>query len=40
MILFSDRVVKASHAFRKGDLKEKDIEAVIANLAKILPAKK
>jgi hypothetical protein len=40
IILFSDRVVKASRAFRKGELKEKDIDAVIADLAKILPPKK
>ena len=40
MILFVDRVVKASHAFKKGNLKEKDIEAVIVDLAKVLPGKK
>ena len=40
VILFSDRVVKASRAFRKSDLEEKDIDAVIADLVKILPAKK
>jgi hypothetical protein len=31
--------VKANYAFKKGELKEKDIEAIVGDLSKILPAK-
>jgi hypothetical protein len=40
VILFTDRAVKANHAFRKGELTDKDIEAIVAEIPKILPAKK
>jgi hypothetical protein len=39
VILFTDRVVKARHAFRKGELSDKEIDAVLADIAKILPGK-
>jgi hypothetical protein len=40
VVLFTDRVVKARHAFRKGELKDRDIDAILADVARILPAKK
>jgi hypothetical protein len=40
VVLFTDRVVKARHGFARGDLKEKDIDAIVSDLARILPAKK
>ena len=40
VLLFTDRVVKANHAFRKGKLQEKEIDAVVADVAKIVPAGK
>lgn len=40
VILYNKRTVKANHAFKKGDLKEKDIEKIIADVAKIVPEKK
>ncbi len=39
VILYSKRNVKANHAFKKGELKEADIEKIVADLKKILPAK-
>jgi len=40
VVLFTDRVVKATHAFQKGALQDKDIDAIVAELGRILPAKK
>ncbi len=40
VILYTDRVVKAKHVFGKGELKEKDVDAILADLPRILPAKK
>jgi len=40
VILYTDRVVKAKHVFSKGELKDKDIDAIVADLPRILPAKK
>jgi hypothetical protein len=40
VILYTNRTVKANYAFKKGDLKTADIDAIIADVAKILPAKK
>jgi hypothetical protein len=34
-----DRRVKACYAFRKGELKDKDVEQILADIAKILPKK-
>lgn len=39
VVLYNQHVVKANHAFRKGQLKEKDIEKILADLPKILAAK-
>jgi hypothetical protein len=40
LVLFLDRVVKATHAFKKGTLQDKDIDTIVGDLAKILPANK
>jgi hypothetical protein len=39
VILYSKQVVKVNMAFKKGELKESDVEKVVAELAKILPEK-
>jgi hypothetical protein len=39
VVLYTKREVKANHAFKKGSLKEKDIEAIIADVSKIVPKK-
>jgi hypothetical protein len=39
VVLYTDRVVKANYAFKKGEMKDKDIEAIIADVQKILPEK-
>jgi hypothetical protein len=36
VVLYTKLTVKANHAFKKGDLNDKTIEAIIADLAKIL----
>jgi hypothetical protein len=36
VVLYTDRTVKANHAFRKGELKDKDIDAIISEIPKIL----
>jgi len=40
VVLYNKRTVKANYAFKKGELKDKDIEAVVSDVAKILPDKK
>jgi len=40
VMLYTSRKVKVNHTFKKGELKEKDVETVIKDLEKILPAKK
>jgi hypothetical protein len=40
VILFTDRAVKANHVFRKGELTDKAIDVIVAEIPKILPAKK
>jgi hypothetical protein len=37
VVLYKDRNVKSNFAFKKGELKEKDIEKVVADIQKILP---
>jgi hypothetical protein len=37
VVLYTDRTVKANHSFKKGELKKKDIEAIVADIKKILP---
>lgn len=39
VLLYTDRVVKANHTFAKGKISDKDIEAVVADVTKIVPAK-
>lgn len=39
-ILFLDRIVKANHGFKAGELQDKGIDAIVADIAKILPLKK
>ncbi len=40
VVLFTDRVVKAKHVFGKGECKDRDIDAILADLPRILPSKK
>jgi hypothetical protein len=37
VVLYTGRVVKANYAFKKGQMKDKDVEKVIADITKILP---
>jgi hypothetical protein len=39
VVLYTNRVVKANYAFKKGELKDKDIEKIIGDVSKIIPAK-
>src|SRR4051794_21348432 len=39
IVLYREHKIIANHAFRKGELKEKDIEKVLADIPKILPKK-
>jgi len=39
VVLYSNREVKANHAFKKGEFKGKDVEAVVKDVPKILPSK-
>lgn len=39
VVLYTDHTVKANYAFGKGQLKDKDIDKVVADVQKILPAK-
>jgi hypothetical protein len=36
VVLYTDRVVKANYAFKKGDLKDRDVEKIVSDLPKIL----
>lgn len=38
VVLYTKRKVQANHAFKKGELKDADVEKVVADLKKILPA--
>jgi hypothetical protein len=40
VVLYTDRTVKANYAFKKGGMKDKDIDAIVADVKKILPEKK
>jgi hypothetical protein len=37
VVFYVDRTAKANHAFKKGELKEKNVETILADLSKILP---
>jgi hypothetical protein len=39
VVLYTGGTVKANHAFKKGELKEKEIEKIVGDIAKILPQK-
>jgi hypothetical protein len=39
VVLYTNRTVKANHAFKKGELKEKDVKAILADIPKIVPPK-
>jgi hypothetical protein len=39
VVLYRDRVVKANHAFKKGELSDKDIEKIVAEVPMILSEK-
>jgi hypothetical protein len=39
VVLYTGHVVKANHAFKKGELKAKDIDKIVADVSKILPEK-
>jgi hypothetical protein len=40
VVLYTDTTVKANFAFKKGELKEKDVEKILSELPKILPTKR
>ncbi len=40
VVLYTKQKVKANYAFKKGELKDKDIERILGDLSKILPEKK
>ncbi len=40
VVLYVDQEVKANFAFKKGEMKEADVEKILASLSKILPDKK
>jgi hypothetical protein len=37
VVLYVDRSVKANHAFKKDEMKDKDVDAIVKDLSKILP---
>jgi hypothetical protein len=39
VILYTNRNVKVNYAFKKGELKDKDVEKIVADVTKILPNK-
>lgn len=39
VVLYSKRTVKANHVFRKGELNEKAVKAIVSDISKILPEK-
>jgi hypothetical protein len=40
VVLYTDHTVKANYSFKKGEMKDKDVEKVIKDLDEILPKKK
>src|SRR5687767_8100248 len=40
VVLYNKREVKANHAFKKGELTDKDVEKIVSEVSKILPEKK
>jgi hypothetical protein len=39
VVLYTNGEVKANYAFKKGEFKDKDVEKIVGDLAKILPTK-
>ena len=39
VVLYVDRQVKANHSFKKGELKDGDIDTIVKEIPKILPSK-
>src|SRR5207244_2586507 len=39
VVLYTNHTVKANHAFKKGELKNSDVEKIVTELPKILPSK-
>ncbi|MCC6418832.1 MAG: hypothetical protein IT429_11405 [Gemmataceae bacterium] len=39
VVLYTEHRVRANHAFRKGELTDRDIDGIVADLPKILPGK-
>src|SRR5262249_40196790 len=39
VVLYTNRTVKANQAYKKGELRDKDIDQIIADVSKILPQK-
>lgn len=39
VVFYTNREVKANHAFKKGELKDETIEKILADVSKIVPAK-
>jgi hypothetical protein len=40
VVLYTKGEVKANYAFKKGELKDKDIDTIVGDVSKILPEKK
>jgi hypothetical protein len=40
VVLYTEGKVKSNYAFKKGELKDKDIDQIIGDVSKILPEKK
>jgi len=40
VLLYTEHTVKANYAFKKGELKDKDIDSIAGDVGKILPEKK
>ena len=39
VVLYTKQMVKANYAFKKGELTDKDVDKILADLPKILPGK-
>jgi hypothetical protein len=39
VVLYTNRTVKVNHAFKKGELKAKDVDKIVGEVSKILPEK-
>jgi hypothetical protein len=39
VVLYTNRTVKANYAFKKGEMKEADVDKIVGDVSKILPQK-